>query len=93
MKYSLKCTCGDVMTVDASSRDEAVAKFKEMMGPDAVAAHFAEKHAGQPVPAQDQVNAMVESGVMEGDMSNEGGMAPTSAPSSDQGSMGGGAVA
>ena len=95
MKFSLKCTCGDVMTVDAASRDEAVAKFKEMMGPDAVAAHFAEKHAGQPVPPMDQVTAMIDSGVVEGDLNDQGGTAPMSGPQPgpDAGAMGGAATA
>ena len=49
-KFSFKCTCGDVMTVDAMTKEEAIVKLKELMGPDMVAKHMANKHAGQPVP-------------------------------------------
>lgn len=76
----MKCTCGDVMTVDAANKEEAVTKLKEMMSPDAVAQHFSDKHPGQPVPSQDQVGANIESSVVEGDLSAEtpaGGMSGT----------------
>lgn len=68
MKYSLKCTCGDVMTVDAENLDEAKAKLKEMMNPEMVSAHMAEKHPGEVVPSSDQVSAMVDAGTVEGDL-------------------------
>jgi hypothetical protein len=61
------------MTVDAANRDEAVAKLKGMMTPDAVQKHFAEKHVGQPVPSMDQVQANIEQTVVEGET---GEMAP-----------------
>ncbi len=64
-KYQMTCTCGDVQTVDAASHEEAVQKFKDMMTQDAVNAHFAEKHAGQPVPTVDQVHANLEAQVVE----------------------------
>lgn len=64
-KYTMTCTCGDTVEVEAGSKDEAVKKFADMMGPDATAKHFADKHAGQPVPSQDQVKAGVEKGVHE----------------------------
>jgi hypothetical protein len=47
------------MTVEAATRDEAVEKLKGMMTQDMIAKHFAEKHAGEPVPSQDQVHAMI----------------------------------
>ena len=73
MKYSMKCTCGDVLTCDAANRDEAVAKFKGMMTPDAVLKHFTEKHPGQPVPTPEQEQANIEQAVVEGET---GEMAP-----------------
>ena len=42
-KYSFTCSCGDVMSVDASSQEEAATKLKEMMSEEAIAAHTAEK--------------------------------------------------
>ncbi len=64
-KYSFKCTCGDVMTVDADSHEDAVAKFKLMLTPEEVAKHFAEKHPGQAVPDAAAEAAMLEQNVME----------------------------
>lgn len=59
-KYSMTCSCGDVMTVEAGSREEAVGKMKGMMNEAAVAAHMAEKHPGEPAMLVDQVHAMIE---------------------------------
>ncbi|OGZ58392.1 MAG: hypothetical protein A3B96_00220 [Candidatus Spechtbacteria bacterium RIFCSPHIGHO2_02_FULL_43_15b] len=59
-KYTFKCTCGDVMSVEADSRENAVMKMKEMMNADAIAAHMQEKHAGDPVPSVEETHAMIE---------------------------------
>lgn len=64
-KFSFKCSCGHVATVDAATREEAVAKIKAMETPEEVAKHFAEKHPGEPVMSQEQVFAGVEQGVYE----------------------------
>lgn len=64
-KYSMTCTCGDVMSVEAMDQTEAVSKMKAMMTPEAVAAHFAEKHMGEAVPSQDQMMAMIEANLVE----------------------------
>lgn len=61
--FSMTCQCGDTMTMDAKDRNEAVAKFKAMMTPDAISAHMADKHPGQPVMETAQVHAMIEQGV------------------------------
>jgi len=58
-KFSMTCTCGDVMTMDAANRDEAVSKFQTMMTPEMTAKHMAEKHAGEAVPSIEQVHAMI----------------------------------
>lgn len=58
--YSMTCTCGHVMKVEAESREEAVQKMKAMMTEDMVAQHTAEKHPGEPVPSQEQVHMMIE---------------------------------
>lgn len=58
-KYQTTCTCGDVMTVDASSKEEAVEKLKAIMNANALAMHMAEKHVGQPVPTLVQAHAMI----------------------------------
>ena len=61
----MTCTCGDVMTVEAGTRDEAVNKMKGMMNEGAVTAHMAEKHAGEPVPPVSQVHQMIERDLQE----------------------------
>lgn len=65
MTYSMNCTCGTVMSVEAENRDEAVNKLKGMMTAEALAAHFADKHSGQPVPNQEQSDSMIEQMVKE----------------------------
>ena len=59
-KYSMTCTCGDTMTVDAANREEAVGEFKEMLTEDVIAQHCAEKHPGEPVPTKEQADSMIE---------------------------------
>ena len=59
-KYSMTCSCGEVMTVDAGSKGEAVTKMKTMMNADKVKMHFADKHKGQPVPPVSEVHKMVD---------------------------------
>ncbi len=58
----MTCTCGDVMSVDAANREEAVMKMKEMMTQEAVDAHWAEKHATDqmPKPTLEQVHAQID---------------------------------
>ncbi len=62
MKFSMTCNCGDVMTVDAENREEAVTKMKAMMTQVAVDAHWAEKHATDqmPKPTMEQVQMMID---------------------------------
>lgn len=67
MKYSFKCTCGDVLAVDAEDRESAVLMLKEMMTPEAVADHMAKNHAGQPALTTEQVHMGIEQGVVEGE--------------------------
>jgi hypothetical protein len=64
-EFTMECSCGDKMPVQASNREEAVAKLKEMMTEDAIKAHMTEKHAGDPLPTIAEVHAMIEKGVTE----------------------------
>ena len=59
-KYSMTCTCGQEMTVDADSREQAIEKLKGMMTEEAIAQHCAEKHPGEPVPSKEQSDEMIE---------------------------------
>jgi hypothetical protein len=59
-KYTMTCSCGLVMETEASSKDDAVTKFKGMMSEDAIKAHMADKHKGEPVPTKTQADMMIE---------------------------------
>ena len=58
--YSMTCSCGDVMTVDAENRDQAVSDLKAKMTADEIAKHMAAKHPDQPVPPVDMIHASIE---------------------------------
>lgn len=60
MTFEMMCSCGDAFKVEAETRAEAVSKIQEMMGPDAVKKHFADKHQGENIPPMDQVKSMIE---------------------------------
>lgn len=53
------------MGVEAEDRDEAVSKMKAMMTEDAVTAHFAKKHAGEPMMTVEQAHMGIEKGLKE----------------------------
>lgn len=63
MTYSMTCSCGDVMDVEADSHEEAVEQLEGYMTADAVAAHFAEKHPGEEVPSVEEVHANIAASV------------------------------
>lgn len=65
MKYSMTCTCGEKMSVEAANREEAIEKLKAMAGEEATAQHMADKHPGDPVPTQEQVAAMIDQNTVE----------------------------
>ncbi|UCH80293.1 MAG: hypothetical protein JSW20_11180 [Nitrospiraceae bacterium] len=60
MKYELKCNCGETVSVDASSREEALSQVKEIMNEDAIKKHMSEMHPRQPIMTIDQAHAMVD---------------------------------
>ena len=64
MKYTMTCSCGDTMDVEASNRKEAVGKFKGMMTKEAIEAHMKEKHPGSPVMSVAECHAMIEKQVI-----------------------------
>jgi hypothetical protein len=57
--YQMACSCGNVMKIDAASRDEAVRKLQAMMTADAIQAHMTQKHPGEPALAQTQAHQMI----------------------------------
>ncbi|MGE5042342.1 MAG: hypothetical protein ACM3IJ_05585 [Candidatus Levyibacteriota bacterium] len=65
MKYSIICTCGDLISVDAQTRDEAVERMEEMMTPEAIDAHFADNHPGEIPPSKEEMGIMIEQQLMQ----------------------------
>jgi uncharacterized protein YqfB (UPF0267 family) len=63
-KFKMTCSCGDVMEVEAADRDGAVAQLKAMMTQEAIDAHMAEKHAGQPPMSMADCHAQIDKDVM-----------------------------
>ena len=63
-KFSMTCSCGDTMTVEAESREEAVRQFKSMMDEVGIKAHMTEKHPGEPVISVAECHAMIEKQVV-----------------------------
>ncbi len=56
--YAMTCTCGQVMTLEAASRDEAVGMFKAGMTQQALDQHFREPHPpNEPKPTLEQAHA------------------------------------
>ena len=60
MNYSMKCSCGDTMNMEADNREEAVQKFKDMMTQAMIDSHMAEKHPDQPGMSMADCHAMIE---------------------------------
>jgi hypothetical protein len=59
--FSMTCTCGDTLTVDAPDRDTAVNQLKGMMDQDGIDRHIRERHnPSDPKPTVEQVHAMIE---------------------------------
>ena len=59
--FSMQCTCGHVMTIDAANRDEAVAKFKAGMTQQALDEHMAQYHQpGEQKPTLEQAHGMID---------------------------------
>ena len=55
----MTCTCGDVMSVQANSREEAVTMLQGQMTQEALDTHMSEKHPGEPVPTLEETHAMI----------------------------------
>lgn len=58
--FSMTCSCGDPMNVEAASREEAVAKLQGIMTAEAIAEHMAKKHPGDIVPPVSVVHIDIE---------------------------------
>jgi hypothetical protein len=60
MKYSLTCSCGDVMTVKGRTRAKAVRSMQAVMNESTLYEHMSQKHIGESVPSIQQVHAIIE---------------------------------
>lgn len=60
MKYSLGCTCGDVQSIEAATRDEAVRKLKSVTTEGVVAEHMKKNHPGEKIPTLDQAHRRID---------------------------------
>jgi ABC-type molybdenum transport system ATPase subunit/photorepair protein PhrA len=63
MKYAFQCTCGDVVGVDADTREEAIEMMKSVMTPDMMSQHLFIKHYGEPAPEGEELELMLSEGV------------------------------
>lgn len=53
-QYQMTCDCGEVLKVEASNRDGAIAMLKGMMDTTGIMIHMEKKHPGQPaIPVAD----------------------------------------
>jgi hypothetical protein len=60
--YQFTCPCGHQIKVDADNRNEAVSKIQGAMDETAIAAHFKERHPGQPVMSVGSVHELIAQG-------------------------------
>ncbi len=62
MMFSMTCDCGDKMTMEGESREEAVMKMKAMMTQEMLEKHWTEKHANDamPMPSLADCHMMIE---------------------------------
>jgi len=59
--YSMTCTSGHTQTLEADSRDDAVAMFKAGTTEEAIGEHMRQNHdPGEPAPSVAQVHGMIE---------------------------------
>lgn len=59
-KWQVTCSCGDNFDVEADSKEAAMQAMITKMTPDVITAHWAEKHASQPMPSQEQMFGMLQ---------------------------------
>ena len=67
----MTCSCGDVMTTTAASRDEAVKKIQGKMDEPTINAHMSQRHQGEPVPSVEQIHMMIAQGLKDGETKPE----------------------
>ena len=64
----MQCSCGQVMNVDAASREEAAEKMKAVMTQQALEEHFKMYHnPSEALPSLDQAHTMIDKSLLEGE--------------------------
>ncbi|TSC85578.1 MAG: hypothetical protein G01um10148_964 [Parcubacteria group bacterium Gr01-1014_8] len=58
--FNMKCDCGEIMTVDATNRDGAIAMLKGMMFTTGIQMHMEKKHPGEPLIPVADYHQMIE---------------------------------
>lgn len=58
--FSMSCSCGETVSVDAPNREAAVAMLKGGMTQEALDAHMNEHHKGEQKPTLAQAHQMIE---------------------------------
>jgi hypothetical protein len=59
--YTMTCTCGHTMTMEAASREEAVTKFQAGMTQQVLDDHMRQYHKpDEPKPTLEQAHAMID---------------------------------
>lgn len=58
--YSITCTCGDKMRVEADSREEAVEQLKNGVDELSLANHAAERHPADDAPTIEEMYDIIE---------------------------------
>jgi hypothetical protein len=59
--FSMTCTCGHTIEMEAGSREEAVTKFQSFMTQEALDEHFRERHnPSEPKPTLEQAHMMID---------------------------------
>lgn len=69
----MKCTCGQVMKVEADTREEGVEKMKAMMDEKGIDDHWTAFHADgtDPKPTVEQSHMLIEQMLTEGEDGGE----------------------
>jgi len=64
--YSMQCSCGQISTVDANSRKEAVDELISVMTQEALDKHLRGKHNGTPKLTLEKIHQQIEHQLIQG---------------------------
>ena len=59
-EYSMTCSCGEVISVDAKSREDAISMLKDKMNEEAIINHISESHSGESAPTLQEVHSIID---------------------------------